>query len=206
MPWLPLFLPLCWPFCWWILVVVDHYSRAIVHVAVFSGQPSSADVCAALADVVGRATGPPKYLVTDQGAQFQDEYRRWCASAGIKPRFGAIGKHGSIAVVERLHRTLKSECLRRFVLPLRKEAMLAELELAARWYNEHRPHARHHGATPAEIRDGMKPAKDEPRFETRERFAPAAKLRAQPGVKLALDLQFLEGRPHLPIVALKQAA
>jgi hypothetical protein len=175
---------------------------------VFSGPPSAADVCAELQRAVARATGPPKYFITDRGVQFQDEYRRWCAAAGVKPRFGAIGKHGSIAVVERLIRTLKSEVLRRFVLPLRHEVMLAELELAARWYNEHRPHARHRGATPAEIKDGATPTKDGPRFEPRRRFVGERrrKLRGRRGAKLTLVVQGLEGRRHLPVIGLKQAA
>ena len=139
-------------------------------------------------------------------AQFQDESRRWCAKAGVKPRFGAIGKHGSIAVVERLIRTLKSECLRRFILPLRKEAMRAEAALAARWYNEHRPHARHRGATPAEMSESKQPANHRPRFETPGRLAGQAKLRSKRGVMLALNVQYLEGRRHLPIVSLKRAA
>jgi transposase InsO family protein len=60
-----------------------------------------------------RDGGPPKYTVSDQGSQFQSEYRRWCARHGVKPRFGAVGRYGSIAVIERFVRTLKSEGLRR---------------------------------------------------------------------------------------------
>ncbi len=206
-PWLPLFLPLSWPFCWWLLVVVDHYSRAIVHVAVFSGQPTTAEVCAAFDDAVARATGPPpKHLITDQGPQFLDVYRAWCQRCGIKPRFGALGKHGSIAVVERLIRTLKTEGLMRFLSPLGRDAMLAECELWARWYNEARPHARFRGATPAERRDQRRPATELPRFEPRLHFASPAKVCAERGVRLALDVSFLEGRAHLPLVALKRAA
>ena len=45
-------------------------------------------------------------------------FKDWCRSKGIKPRYGAVGKHGSIAVVERAIRTLKNECTRRILLPL----------------------------------------------------------------------------------------
>ena len=98
-----------------------------------TGQLSAREVCDAL-DAAVRATGPPKHLVTDQGPQFWGEYRAWCKGAGIKPRFGAIGKYGSIGIVERLNRTLKSEGLRRFLLPFRLEEMRTELRLFARWY------------------------------------------------------------------------
>ena len=40
---------------------------------------------------------------------------------GVKPQFGAVGKHGSIAVVEHFIRTLKDECTRRVVVPLRRD-------------------------------------------------------------------------------------
>jgi very-short-patch-repair endonuclease len=136
-PWLPLFLPLSWPFCWWIFVVVDHFSRAVVHVAVFPGQPSPAEICLALDEAVRRATGPPKYLITDQASQFRDEYRAWCKERDIQPRFGGIGQHGSIAVVERSIRTLKSEGLRRFLLPLRREVMQAESSSSSAGTTQH---------------------------------------------------------------------
>ena len=43
----------------------------------------------------------PKYLVSDCGMQFGCKvFRTWCKPHNIKPRYGAIGKHGSIAVVK----------------------------------------------------------------------------------------------------------
>jgi transposase InsO family protein len=206
LPWLPWSLLDSWPFCWWLLVVVDHYSRCIEHVAVFSGKPSAEDVCAALDDAVAKATGPPKYMITDQGVQFRQVYRSWCDKRRVKPRFGAVGKTASIAVVERVHRTIKSEGLRRILLPLRAEDMLVEVELVARWYNELRPHRRFDGATPAEIKANTVPATKRPRFETRASFAVTSELRAERGVVLELDVTYLEQRAHLPIVGLRPAA
>jgi transposase InsO family protein len=68
-----------------------------------------------IVDLTGRA---PKYTVTDQGPQFQDVFRRWCAAHRIKPRFGAIGRHGSIAVVERSILSLKNELRRQTAVGL----------------------------------------------------------------------------------------
>jgi len=58
-----------------------------------------------------RASGQaPRHLVTDRGKQFTARsFRRGCRRAGIRQRFGAIGIHGSIALVERCIRTLKEE-------------------------------------------------------------------------------------------------
>lgn len=150
-----------------------------------------------------QATGPP---VTDQGVQFQGAFRAFCERYGVRLRYGAIGKYGSIAVVERVNRTLKHEGLGRWLLPFGKAAMLHELELWQRWYNEQRPRASHFGATPAEVLGQRRPASGDPRFETREQGGGRALLRARPGVRLDLDVSRLEGRPHLPVVSLRQAA
>ena len=79
-------------FAWWLLVVVDHYSRVLVHTAVFPTPPSACQVCAELTRAVRRcpATGPPKYMITDQGRQFQSEYRAWCRQHRVRPRYGAV--------------------------------------------------------------------------------------------------------------------
>ena len=56
----------------------------------------------------------PRDLVTDQGRQFvANDFRRWCRRRDIRQRFGAIGRHGSLAVIERCIQTLKNECTRR---------------------------------------------------------------------------------------------
>ena len=57
---------------------------------------------------LARREDAPKYTVTDKGAQFQEVYLAWCERHGVKPRFGAIGRHGSIALVERFIRSLKA--------------------------------------------------------------------------------------------------
>jgi transposase-like protein len=74
-PWWPFCCLPRWPFCWWVLLVVDHFSRTVVHVAVFSKQPTEAEVVAALEQAVP-ATGPPRHFVTDHGAQFQSAFSR----------------------------------------------------------------------------------------------------------------------------------
>ena len=53
------------------------------------------------------------WITTDQGTQFTDKgFRKWCQYRGIRQRFGAVQKYGSISVIERLMRTMKSEALR----------------------------------------------------------------------------------------------
>ena len=59
----------------------------------------------------------------------------------ILPRFGAIGKHGSIAVIERFIRTFKAEGLRRLILlPLGAAELNREIRLYVQWFNAYRAH------------------------------------------------------------------
>jgi transposase InsO family protein len=122
-PWLPGSVVRRWPFCWWVAIVLDHFSRAVVAKAVFRKEPTAGQSCALLDAAVARAQRAPKYTITDHGVQFQAEYLAWCAQHGVRPRFGAIGQYGSIAVLERFMRTLKDEGLRLIVVPLRYELM-----------------------------------------------------------------------------------
>ena len=108
-PWSPFALPQCWPFCWWIAVVIDHYSRRAMAFAVFSKRPTSVAISAFLGKAICSAKRP-KYLVCYRDKIFTaDNFKRWLKRKHIKHRYGAVGQHGSIAVVERFIRTMKNE-------------------------------------------------------------------------------------------------
>lgn len=108
-PWSPNALTQRWPFCWWIAVVIDHFSRAVVGFALYEKQPTAAEVRNFVRRAAVKAGGPPRYIISDQGRQFVSKtFGRWCRSRKIRQRFGAVGKYGSIAVIERFFRTLKS--------------------------------------------------------------------------------------------------
>ncbi len=104
-----------------------------------------------------------------------------------------MGKHGSIAVIERFIRSLKDECARRIVIPLNIGEMRTEIYLYAVWYNMCRPHQGLNGLTPNQRYRGIS-------------RAPPLNLKEQKDMKLELHVSYLEGRQHLPIVELKQAA
>ncbi len=214
-PWLPWALVQRWPFCWWVAIVIDHFSRRIVGIAVFKSQPSAIAVVSFLDRAVKRAGCPPRHLITDQGMQFiAAEFRAWCRRRGIAQRFGAVGKYGSLAVIERFIRTMKTECARRLpIVPLRMTAFYLEIALYIAWYNGVRPHSRLAGKTPDEVCFGTFPACRRPRFEPRNRWPrrsgcahPHALVRGRPGAVLELRLEHQAGREHLPIVSLKRAA
>ena len=213
-PWLPFALPQVWPFCWWVAVVVDHYSRRVMGVATFKRQPTGAQVRAFLARAIRAAGAAPKYIICDKGPQFDcPGFKRWCKRRGVRTRFGAVGKHGSIAVVERFIRTLKGEGLRRTLVSPCQRTFRQEVQSYAAWYNEHRPHTFLDGRTPNEAYLGRRPANGAPRLEPRPRWprgSPCAKpqvlVQGKPGVRIELAVTFDGGRRHLPVVALRSVA
>jgi transposase InsO family protein len=212
--WMPWAAPQCWPFCWWIAVVVDHFSRRVMGFAVFEQPPTSVAIRAFLGRAIRQTRIVPRHMITDHGTQFTDEgFLRWCARRNIRQRFGAVGKYGSLAVIERLIRTIKDECTRRLIVPSRREGFRRELSLFITWYNGHRPHTKLNVRTPDEIYFGKPAACCAPRFEPRRRWPrgspcaqPQVKVRGRRGARLDLHVSFRVNRKHLPIVELKRAA
>ena len=139
-PWLPFALPQCWPFCWWVAVVLDRYSRHVVGVATFKNSPTCRSIQKFLEHTMKDAGAHPKYIISDKGQQFWcDLFKDWCERQGINPRFGAVGQHGSIALIERFMLTLKNECMLIILVPLRTDAFQQELSCFSHWYNHCRP-------------------------------------------------------------------
>ena len=100
--------------------------------------------------------GPPKHLISDQEGVFVSEaFAELLTTWNVKQRFGAVGKHGSIAVTERLIWTLKHEWLARIVLMRGLDHLGQLLADFVVYYNEHRCHQRLGGATPAAIYQGQ---------------------------------------------------
>ena len=139
---------LCWGL--WptnIFLAIDHFSRKVVRAVPLEG-PNAAWICNAL-ETAFRKLGPPRHIISDKGGVFGSAaVQELLCTWGVKHRFGAVGKHGSIAVTKRVIWTLKYEWL--FRVPLIKgfdhlERLCEDFGL---WYNGWRPHARLAGARP----------------------------------------------------------
>ncbi len=194
-PWLPFALAQRWPFGAWITVVLDHFTRRVVARGVFTKEPTAAEVLSVLDRAVAKSGRAPRYTVTDQGSQFQKEYRAWCEQRGVRPRFGAVGKTGSIAIVERFFLSMKNECFRLIVLPLSISLIERELDRYLLWYHDHRPHRALGGATPNEVVAGSVGRERGPPRRGRRRLQP-----------VQLVVSHLDGRAHLPVIELRRAA
>ena len=211
-PWIPFALRQNWPFAYCVFSIVDHFSRKCVLSKAFRKAPSTKAVTQTLDLAIALCDEAPKYIISDQGTQFRENYELWCDSHRIKPRFGALGQHGSIAVLERFNRTLKDELIRRILVPLRLSDFNEELIRYVIWYNEHRPHQYLHGRTPNEVYDSRFPARDGPRLEPRPKYPLKTRdgnqtsTLAQRAINLQIVVTHLDDRRHLPIVSIKQAA
>ena len=93
---------------WQVLGILDAWSRLPVHVAVYRAEPHAAQIAAALRRAVA-AHGAPRVVVSDRGRVFRAAaLRRTTRRLRIRHRFGAVGQTGSIALLERFWRTLKT--------------------------------------------------------------------------------------------------
>lgn len=138
----------------YLATILDLHSRDVLAWDLFAGQPSSEQVTALFDSAVSRH-GNPKHFVSDQGGQFLgDAFEAALADRGIDHRRGAVGQHGSIAIIERLWRTAK-ECLDLKAARPNVSALLRErIAVVIDYYNTKRPHTALGNATPAETYRG----------------------------------------------------
>ena len=213
--WFPFALPQRWPFCWWALITIDHFSRATMGAGIFVKRPDCRAVCACLGQTVRRVGMAPKYIVCDRESIFDcDAFRGWTKrKTNHLPRYGAVGQHGSITVVERLILTMKQIIGQLHFVPLRRQSFRRELDAIVFWYNEHRPHTTLGGRTPHEVYHKHFPANRKPRVEPRPRWprgSPCARpqtfVAGKPGDRFNVIVSFPGKRRHLPVMTLRRAA
>jgi putative transposase len=139
-------------------VVFDVFSRMPLSARVFEKEPSSSEI-ARFVSMAAKRRGRPKHFVSARGPCFIGRvFRRKLRSLGVRPRYGAIGKKGSIALIERLWRTLKDTLGLRLLRPLAAEDLMEKVGLGLIHYAYFRPHQGLNGATPAETYFGRTPA------------------------------------------------
>jgi transposase InsO family protein len=103
--------------------------------------------------------GRPVHFISDHARCFTGQvFRRKLLRLEVKQRFGAVGKKGSIALIERLWRTLKDTLGLRLIGPLVAEDLMVKVEIGLLHYAHFRPHQALGGATPAEVYFGRSPA------------------------------------------------
>jgi len=101
--------------------------------------------------------------------------------------------------MERFIKSMKTEHLRRIMVPLNLDEMRQELGLYATWYNEHRPHETLGARTPLEVYQGLRSL-----GEVACNSPPLSRLSFSPKSKTPtfdMDCRGLEGVRHLPVIS-----
>ena len=152
-------------YCWglWpihICVVIDHFSRKVMAAVPLEG-PNAGWINNALESAIEKY-GPPKHIISDQAQVFTGEvFAELLKTYNIKPRLGAVGKHGSITVTERINKTLKYEWLKRVALIKGIDHLTELCNEFEIWYNNWRPHMTLNGLRPDDVYYNNKPKKPE---------------------------------------------
>ncbi|MBI5367055.1 MAG: DDE-type integrase/transposase/recombinase [Planctomycetes bacterium] len=177
-----------------IAAVLDAYTRAIVAIDLCAREPTAAWMCKLLDAAITVAGRAPRHLITDQGAQFTAKrFKRLARRRKIRRRFGAVGEHSSVALIERLWRTLKYEALPLWSGFLPPGELRRYVRRWASWYRLERVHQGIEGLTPAEMSHGRA-----------RRYRSAAELAGTEGWSLVRS--FFEGDPGLPVYRLRKVA
>lgn len=149
-----------------LAVVIDVFSRFPLSWRLFSDEPSAEEMVSVLDEAVARARRlhpglSLSHFVTDKGACFTAEaFQAAVTRHGLKPRFGTVGRHGSIALIERLWLGLKDLLHLRLDRCLLKSDLESRIGLGLFYYSVLKPHQGLGGATPAEVYFQKEPARD----------------------------------------------
>jgi transposase InsO family protein len=181
-----------------LALVLDVFSRFPLNWKVFWLEPSASDIRRLIRKAMQRH-GSPRYLVSDQGSQFTARVlRRWLRVQGIRQRFGAIGKTGSIAIIERFWKTIKNLLGLPFAPPLLRSELERRLDATVTYYAELKTHHGLGGHTPAD------------RYFNRQLTSqgPRSPPRARPGEKAPptpFRVAYFRRNPRLPYLVPRAA-
>jgi transposase InsO family protein len=181
-----------------VAVVFDAFSRMLLSLTVFSKEASALEIARFVSKAATRH-GRPRHFISDHARCFTGQvFRRKLLRLGVKQRFGAVGKKGSIALIERLWRTLKDTLGLRLLRPSAAEDLAATVEMGLVHYAHFRPHQGLGGSTPAEVYFGRTP----------EHLSAIPPPRGRPGegpLDLPFRIDYLDAERLLPILVRKAA-
>lgn len=117
----------------WFPVCVDDFSRYLLICERFDHEPTTDELTGRLEKLRRK----PEKILTDNGGQFKETWKRWCRDNGVEPLFAHPYYPQDKGKVERTIRNVAEE----FVNLLRKfPEWLSKIREYRRWYNRHRFH------------------------------------------------------------------
>ncbi len=181
-----------------LAVILDVFSRMPLSFSVFTKEPTAKDIRILFLKAMARF-GIPRHFVSDQGSQFIDSgFRQFLFGLGVRHRFGAIGKTGSIAIIERFWKQLKYTLILRSFRPFFQDDFEQRLESWLFFYTNIRPHQGLAGATPSEVFLRQKPA------GLYAVHPPRGKPREGP-TEIPFEIRFVDFERRLPFLVSKAA-
>jgi len=132
---------------YWFFVCIDDYSRYLLVAEHFNHAPTSRELMNSLEALPQK----PEKILTDNGPQFREEWKHWCAEHHIEPLFAHPYYPQDKGKIERAIRNLNEE----FIYHLKKfpQWLNGKIKEYQRWYNTERYH-RGIKALPASLYSG----------------------------------------------------
>ena len=131
--------------------VIDAFSRRMLAIGFIRGEPNSQFAADLLSWAISRH-GSPTWLVSDRDRALRNKLvNALLTRFGVRRRYGAVGKKGSICLIERFWRSMKSEYVRHLFLYRSVKAIETRLERYRIWFNEKRPHQGLGQSTPDDV-------------------------------------------------------
>ena len=168
--------------------VIDAYSRKVLAIGLIKGEPKSRFATRLLRSAIARY-GAPTWLVSDKDRALRNRLvnglpRRFA----IRRRYGAVGRKGSICLIERFWRSMKEEYVGHLFLYRHAHAIERPLRRYRAWFNEERAHQGLDQRTPDDV------FFERPETPTRDLAGGT------------LHVRFHDGDRRLPILRVRDAA
>ena len=181
-----------------LAVVLDVFSRMPLVARLQLGKPMAKQMVRLLCRASPLAAWP-RHFVSDHDRVFTaGRFRRFLKFHGILQRFGAVGRSGSIALIERFWRTMKTALAVKLLPPLVIEDASRRIEPGLIHHAFFGPHAGLEGATPAEVFFSQTPA----------HLSAKPPPRGTPGLAVEapkFEIVFLDSERRLPVLIRKAA-
>ena len=170
-----------------IAALIDGFSRKLLALRVYAGSANSRDMINLVRAAV-RTFGKPRFLITDHGCQFREQFKQGITRKGITSVKGQVRCPSFNGKIERFFRTLR-QWLRFTLLPLGARALQRRLNVYRNWYNTSRPHSALGFLTPEEVWRSIEPPDPIP-------------IRAREELRPMIDVQrsCFRGDPRLAVV------
>jgi len=124
----------------WVGAVIDAYSRRVLAIAAIRGAPTAMFAIRLLRRAM-RQNDIPRWLVSDKDPVLRARtVQRLLTQHGILRRYGAVGKSGSISLIERFWRSMKEEYVRPLFLYRSPTTIDGRLDRYRTWFNQERAH------------------------------------------------------------------